>query len=345
MLETVKIAECICDRANPLISIVFSFYNEENVLTELIARTRKVMRAEINNEQIRDYEIIFVNDASTDSSRSILIEEAENGGDIVIVDMSRNFGVSECVLAGFGLAKGDAIVYLDADLQDPPELIPQMIALWKTDPEMEVVYTTRRTRAAEHPMKLAITKFGYRFINGLSEIDLPVDSGDFKLLSRRAVEHILLLKEQRPYLRGMVSWIGFKQGQIFYDRDGRGDGQENTKFPVLSQRVIYGWLDRALISFSDVPLKIMLFVGLGVSLIAFTYILVVVTQKLLGMYEPGWPALMSAILLLGGMQLSVIGVMGLYISSIFLQSKGRPLGIVDKVTGTPEIMNNRIRVR
>lgn len=343
MLETVKISDCTCDKNNPSISIVFSFYNEENVLRELIRRTRIAMRGEVEKNNIKNYELIFVNDSSVDSSRAILMDEAEKEGDILIIDMSRNFGVSECVLAGFGFAKGDAVVYLDADLQDPPELIPEMIALWRSDPEMEVVYTTRKSRAAEHPIKMAITKFGYRFINRLSEIELPIDSGDFKLLSRRAVNQLLLLKEQRPYLRGMVSWIGFRQGQVIYDRAGREDGRENTKFPVLSRRVIYGYLDRALISFSDAPLKFMLFVGLGVSVFAFGYIVVVLAQKMLGMYEPGWPALMSAILLLGGMQLSLLGIIGLYISSIFLQAKGRPLAIVDKVTGAPEIMRERIQ--
>lgn len=341
MLKTVKVADHEMNKATPLISIVYSFYNEQSVLRELINRTRTVMREEMRNGSIRDYEILFVNDASTDLSRNILLEEAELGRDIILVDMSRNFGVSECVLAGFRLAKGDAVVYLDADLQDPPELIPEMIAMWKQDLDMEVVYTTRKTRAGEHPLKMALTRFGYRFINRLSEIELPVDSGDFKLLSRRAVEHVLQLKEQRPYLRGMVSWIGFKQGQILYDREGRGDGRENTKFPVLSRRVIYGYLDRALISFSDAPLKIMLFLGLGVSVLALAYVLVVLVQKILGLYEPGWPALMAAILLLGGIQLSLLGVMGLYLTSIFLQVKERPLGIVDKVTAPLEKLSGR----
>lgn len=340
MIKSVKVANRGVNRNEPFISIVFSFYNEENVLPELIRRTRFTIQNEVLSGNIKGYELLFVNDDSTDSSRNILLKEAEQYRDIVVIDMSRNFGVSECVLAGFRLSKGDAVIYLDADLQDPPELISNMVAMWKADPDLEVVYTTRKSRAGEHPWKMALTRFGYRFINKLSEIELPVDSGDYKLLSRRAVAHILQLKEQRPYLRGMVSWIGFKQGQIFYDRDGRGDGRGNTKFPVLSKRVIYGYLDRALISFSDAPLKIMLLLGVSVSFLALLYIIVILVQKILGYYEPGWPALMAAILFLGGIQLSVLGVMGLYINTIFLQVKNRPLGIVDKVTGPHELLKD-----
>ena len=134
----------------------------------------------------------------------------------------------------------------------------------------------------------------------------------------------------------MVSWIGFKQTQIFYDRDGRLDGRENTKFPVMSKRVIYGYLDRALISFSDAPLKIMLLIGLFVSIVAIGYIGVIITQKILGFHEPGWPALMASILLLGGVQLSVLGIIGLYIGGIFTHVKSRPLSVVDSIIGTDE---------
>jgi len=335
-MKEIKINDAFVNKENPFISIIFSFYNEENVLTELIKRVRTVMKKEKERGVISGYEMIFVNDASTDKSKVILIDESASENDLLIVDMSRNFGVSECVMVGFRISKGDAVVYMDCDLQDPPELIPEMVNKWKEDINVEVVYTTRKKRKGESLAKLALTKFGYRLINSLGDIDLPVDSGDFKLLSRRAVKHILILKEQRPYLRGMVSWIGFKQTQIFYDRDGRLDGRENTKFPVMSKRVIYGYLDRALISFSDAPLKIMLLIGLFVSIVAIGYIGVIITQKILGFHEPGWPALMASILLLGGVQLSVLGIIGLYIGGIFTHVKSRPLSVVDSIIGTDE---------
>ena len=338
-MKEIKINETFVNKENPFISIIFSFYNEENVLVELIKRVRTVMKKEKESKSISGYEMIFVNDASTDNSKAILKNESSTENDLLIADMSRNFGVSECVIVGFKIAKGDAVVYMDCDLQDPPELIPEMVNKWKEDTNVEVVYTTRRKRHGERFAKLALTKFGYRLINSLGDIDLPIDSGDFKLLSRRAVKHILLLKEQKPYLRGMVSWIGFKQAQIFYDRDGRLDGKENTKFPVLSKRVIYGYLDRALISFSDAPLKIMLMIGLFVSIIAIGYIGIVIVQKILGLHDPGWPALMASILLLGGVQLSILGIIGLYIGGIFTNVKGRPLFVINSIIGPDERIN------
>ncbi len=222
------------------------------------------------------------------------------------------------------------------DLQDPPELIPKLIEEWKKGKDVEVVYTTRLSRAGEHPLKLFITKWGYRFINAVSDIELPVDSGDFKLLSRRALGELLKLKEKKPYLRGLVSWIGFKQAQVFYHREGRYGGRKQSKFPVFSRRVIYGYLDRALISFSDVPLKASLFMGFFVSFGALLYILVVIFQKIMGWYVPGWPAIMATLLFLGGIQLIMLGVFGLYINTIFLESKRRPNYIIKNIIAPDE---------
>ena len=318
-------------RTQPLISVVLSFFNEESVLDELIRRLRNTLRPLQEEKIIGGYELIFVNDNSADDSLRILMDEFKKNKDIIIINMSRNFGVSECVLAGMMHAKGDAVIYMDADLQDPPELIPEIIGKWKQDPDVEIVYTTRLSRAGEHPLKMFITKWGYRLINKISDIRLPVDSGDFKLLSRRAVNEITKLKEKQPYLRGLVSWVGFQQAQVFYHRESRFDGRKNTKFPVLSRRVIYGYLDRALISFSDAPLKASLFLGFIVSFLALIYILVVIFQKIMGWYEPGWPAIMATMLFLGGTQLVMLGVLGLYINTIFLEVKGRPNYIVKNV--------------
>lgn len=246
-------------------SVILSFYNEENVLPELIKRLRNVFFALQNNKIVESYELIFVNDNSTDNSENLLRGELISK-DIVIINMSRNFGTVECLLAGMEHSSGDIVIYMDADLQDPPELIEQLIFSYIRDNDAEIVYTTRNKRYGEHWLKLLITKIGYRLIKKISDIDLQVDSGDFKLLSRRAVNEVLKLKEDRPYMRGLVSWIGFKQIQVFYDRDPRFDGAENTKNTVLSKRVIYYWIDRALISFSDAPLKLVLFIGIIFSL-------------------------------------------------------------------------------
>ncbi|NBX84527.1 MAG: glycosyltransferase [Gammaproteobacteria bacterium] len=308
---------------NKKVSVVLSFFNEENVLPELIQRLRAVFHQLISEKRLESYELIFVNDCSKDNSEQV-IKNAMCEGDIVLVNMTRNFGVSECVMAGFRHASGDAVVYMDADLQDPPEVIAEMVTRWQDEDAVDVVYTTRRKRAGEHPLKMWITKWGYRLINKISDIELPVDSGDFKLLSRRAVNHIIQLKEDKPYIRGLVSWVGYKQVQVMYDRDPRFDGRENTKMPVLSRKVIYYWLDRALISFSDAPLKIILLVGFLISGVSLAYLFVILIQKIMGWYTPGWPALMSAILFLGGIQMLMLGFVGLYVGAIFREIKDRP---------------------
>lgn len=312
------------------ISVVLSFYNEENVIPELLLRLRKVFAELVASQKISSYELIFVNDNSTDNSEKMLRAEISQG-DIVIVNMTRNFGVSECVMAGISQSKGDAVIYMDADLQDPPELIPELIAKWQADPEIGVVYTTRRKRAGENAFKMWFTKIGYRVINYISEINLPADSGDFKLLSRKVVDRLLELKEDKPYMRGLISWIGYKQVQVFYDREARFDGRENSKMPVLSRKVLYYWLDRALISFSDAPLKAILLLGLIVSCVSLSYIVVIIIQKIMGWYEPGWPAIMSAILLSGGIQMMMLGFVGLYVGAIFRETKSRPQYLIKEI--------------
>ncbi len=319
-------------RVNPdvKISVVLSFYNEENVIPELLARMRKMFSELIAKQKIGSYELIFVNDNSTDNSEQLLRAEIANG-DVVLVNMTRNFGVSECVMAGISQAKGDAVIYMDADLQDPPELIPELIEKWQEDQQVGVVYTTRRRRAGENAFKMWFTKLGYRIINLISEIHLPADSGDFKLLSREVVDRLLELKEDKPYMRGLVSWVGYKQVQVFYDREARFDGRENSKMPVFSRKVLYYWLDRALISFSDAPLKAILLLGLVLSCVSLSYIVVIIIQKIMGWYEPGWPAIMSAILLSGGIQMMMLGFVGLYVGAIFRETKGRPQYLIKEV--------------
>ena len=317
-------------RKNPKISVVLSFYNEHRNLPELLMRLRSVFSKLILNSEIKSYELIFVNDDSRDGSEEFLRSQM-NFGDVILINMSRNFGVSECVLAGMEYANGDAIVYMDTDLQDPPEVIPELIARWKSDLEIEVVYTTRTRRKGEHWLKLLITKIGYRFINWISDIELQLDSGDFKLLSRRVVDELLKISEDKPYIRGLITWIGFKQSQIFYERQERFDGRENTKMPVLSKRVLYYWLDRALISFSDAPLKIMLFIGIGLSILSFIALFLVLLLKILGLAVPGWAAIMTSILFFSGVQIMMLGFIGLYVGAIFRNGKGRPKFIVKEV--------------
>lgn len=313
------------------LSVVSTFYNEETVLSELVNRLRKILAKEQGRWSIDSYELIFVNDDSSDDSLRVLLDLMKDHDDMIVVNMSRNFGVYECIMAGLAHATGDLVVYLDADLQDPPELIPKLIDAWRSDTEVEVVYTTRSRRVGENPLKMLITKWGYRLLNKITDIKLPVDSGDFKLLSRRAVDQVLRFKEKKPFFRGLATWIGFKQAQVFYDREARFDGKKNTKRRALSAKIINFWLDTALISFSDVPLRLSIFVGFFVMIISVLYIVVVIFQKIMGWYAPGWPSLMAVILFLGSIQLIMIGILSLYVITIYQEVKQRPNYVVKNV--------------
>jgi len=318
-------------KTNPKISIIFSFFNEENNIPELTNRTKKHMNGLVSTKSINDYEIIFVNDASTDHSEALLIKEVQLDKRVKLINMSRNFGNSECVMAGMNQSKGDAVIYMDCDLQDPPELIGTMIKAWQDDDETEVVFTKRTKREGESYLKLLITKYGYRFFKSISDINIPVDSGDFKLLSRRVVNELTKLTESKPYVRGLISYIGFKQTQLFYDRKARHDGAENTKYPVLTKRVLYGYLDRAMISFSDAPLKLIFLSGIFLVGISTLFIFYIIFAKFSGLLIPGWAAIMVAVVFFGSLNILLLGIAGLYIGSIFTESKSRPLYIIKDI--------------
>jgi len=316
----------------PSLSVVLSFFNEEDVLPETIARLRNVLKAEVADGHISRYELVFVDDASTDGSRDILVAEADAEGDVVIVAMSNNFGVSPCVIAGLEYAEGDLVVYMDADLQDPPELIHEMLKVWRDEGNVDVVNTVRLSRAGEHPMKMALTRLGYAILNRVSQINFIENSGDFKLLSRRVVDHMVEMQEKLPFVRGMVYWVGYRQVTIPYHREARHSGE--TKFHVAGYKVIHNFLFSALIAFSAAPLMLTVVLGLVTSAVAFLIVIYVVIQWLvLDTVTQGWTTLMAVIALLGGMQLLTNGINGLYINTIFNEVKRRPLYIVEHVYG------------
>ncbi len=318
-----------------LLSIVFSFRNEQDTLLELIRRVRLVCLSLKEKHQLSDYELIFVNDASSDNSASLLMGQIVLGAkDIRLINMSRTFGVAPCVLAGFKETRGDVVIYMDADLQDPPELIPQLLAAWKEDPSVDVVHTQRRNRQGENFLKLWITAIGYRILNRYSNTSIPINAGDFKLLSRRVVDQLIEFKEFNPFIRGLISWVGFKQIFISYDRHPRFAGK--SKFFVLSKKVVSNFLTSALINFSSVPLQIASYIGLVALLIDFVFIGHVIIQKVTGQAIPGWTALMTVILFLGGVQLFSIGTIGLYLHSVHQQTKMRPTYIITSRHGFKE---------
>lgn len=308
------------------ISLIFSFCNEEDVLNELIQRVRKVFSS-INPELF--YELLFVNDNSTDRSLEILNNHSKEDKRIKIINMSRNFGVSECTLAGMKYTSGDAVIIMDADLQDPPEVIPELINKWQKE-GADVVYTIRTHRNGEPLLKRFFTNLGYRILRFFSSVDLPIESGDFKLMSRRAVDHIIRLEEKEPFLRGLVRWIGFKQVPVYYKRESRHAG--DSHYIVFSRRVLKNFLS-GITSFSDVPLYIIFIIGLLVSSGAFIFLIAIFIMKYLGWNLPGWSAIMATLVTFGGLQILALGIIGIYIAKIHIEVKRRPNFIVESTIG------------
>ncbi len=306
-----------------VISIVFSFRNEEEVLPELVRRVVAAVEA------VGDYELIFVNDDSVDRSLEVLETLREENGRIKIINMSRRFGVSPCVIAGLAASRGDAVIYMDSDLQDPPEIISQMVREWKNG--ADIVHTVRTHRHGESAAKMWITKMAYRAINAFSDISLLENAGDFKLLSRRVVEEILQLGEMDPYLRGLSVWVGFNQAVVKYERDARSAGQ--SKFGLFSSLNPYKEFLRGVTSFSTVPLYFALFFGFTVSMASFLLLCYIIVMKIAGVNLPGWTAIMSAILFLSGVILGTIGLLGIYVGRIYDQVRSRPKYIIKKQVG------------
>lgn len=318
----------------PKLSVVLSFRNEAQVIPELVKRLRDVLIDEREKAHLSDYELIFVNDVSTDDSLRLLVELSKEFDDIKVLNMSRNFGVSPCVIAGLQYSSGDLAVYMDADLQDPPEVISDMLKAWREGENVDVVHTRRLSRAGESSIKLWITKLGYTILHRTSSIKLQTEVGDFKLLSRRVINYLLQFKEQSPFMRGLVLWVGFNQVVITYKREARFAGE--TKFRVFSLAVISNFFSSALISFSSIPLQLASILGAFSSFLSLLFIIHVLLEKIQGRNLPGWTAIMVVILFIGGVQLLSIGILGLYVSNIFQESKGRPLFIVSDTIGFRE---------
>jgi dolichol-phosphate mannosyltransferase len=306
------------------LSVIFSFRNEETVLQELIRRVVSSVEGITLN-----YELIFIDDDSTDHSADILKKLSNNNGRIKTITMSRRFGVHACVMAGLRYSSGEVVVYMDADLQDPPELIPQMVERYRQG--ADVVNMTRSARKGESRFKMCLTTLAYKTINSLSDIPVPENTGDFKLLSRRVVDNLLQLDESDPFMRGLVYWVGFRQDSITYEREARHSGI--THFSLLGGGPIKEFI-RGVTSFSVAPLYLSLIIGLASTLVSFLILISILIQKALGMNLPGWTAIMSAILFIGGTLHLCLGLTGIYVGKIHLQTRNRPLYIVKQCTGT-----------
>ncbi len=310
----------------PFISIVLSFRNEADVIPELVRRLQQALRSIPSR-----YEILFVNDVSTDRSLELL-QDLRKGGEtgIKVINMARRCGVPECALAGMEYAKGDAVVLMDADLQDPPELIPELVKKWQEG--ADVVYTVRASRAGESAVKMYLTRLAYRVIRGISEIDLPENAGDFKLISRRALNEVLRLKDEKdPYLRGIVTWTGFKQVPLVYHRHGRAGGE--THFPVFGSRGPVRTLMTGLTSFSMLPLYVFLPLGLIACVLAFLAMLVTGLMMCTRAGAPAWWVITVFLMAFSGIQIVGIGVLGVYLARVYNQVRARPNYTVESLVG------------
>ena len=297
-----------------LLSVVAPVFNEEALLEEFYSRVCVAL------EGLR-FELVLVDDGSSDTTPELLDQLAAGDPRVHVVYLSRNFGHQTALTAGLDHARGDAVVMLDADLQDPPELIPRMLDHWRAG--CDVVYAVREQRDGESRFKLATARCFYKLFDWLAQVQLQHNSGDFRLLDRRALDALLSMRERSRFLRGMTVWVGYRQAAVPYKRDPRYAGE--TKY-TLSKMLRFS-LD-AISSFSHRPLQLATLLGFLISGLAFIAIPVVIVLRILGSYLPGFGSITIAILLLGGIQLIALGIIGEYVGRIYDEVKGRPLYLV-----------------
>ncbi|MBX7233747.1 MAG: glycosyltransferase family 2 protein [Caldilineales bacterium] len=312
----------------PIISVVAPVFNEEPILHELYHRLRETM------DGIGEpWELVFVNDGSRDGSYAIMRELHDQDPRVRVVNFSRNFGHQIAITAGADYAQGDAVVIIDADLQDPPSLIADMVAKWRQG--YEVVYAVRAKRHGETWFKLFTAHFFYRLIRGITGVNIPVDTGDFRLLDRKAVEALKSMREHHRFMRGMSSWVGYRQTGIEYVRAERFAGE--TKYPL--KKMIRFALD-GITSFSYLPLQLATYAGFIIAAISVLGILVTVALRLSGSQAfYGQATTLVMVLFLGGIQLISLGIIGEYLGRIYDEVKKRPLYIVSEALGFEEGSN------
>jgi glycosyltransferase involved in cell wall biosynthesis len=308
-------------RTVKLLSVCAPVFDEEELVDAFYERATAALAG-------FDYELIIVNDGSRDRTPEILDRLADGDARLRIVHLSRNFGHQAALTAGLEHARGDVVAMLDADLQDPPELVREMVEIWADG--SDVVYAVREQREGETRFKLATASWFYKIFDKLAQVDLEPNSGDFRLLDRRALDALLSMGERSRFLRGMTVWVGFTQTAIRYQRDARYAGE--TKYPL--RKMLRFSLD-AISSFSHLPLQLSTYLGFLFSGIAFLAIPVVIVLRLLGSYLPGFGAITIAILMLGGIQLIAIGLIGEYVGRIYDEVKRRPLYIVGNQRNEP----------
>ncbi|NLX64844.1 MAG: glycosyltransferase family 2 protein [Clostridiaceae bacterium] len=318
-----------------LCSVIVPMYNEEEVVTETYKRLTGVMDSIGEN-----YEIIFINDGSRDNTKAILSEICENNKKIKMIDFARNFGHQVAITAGMDYARGECMVIIDGDLQDPPELIPEMIKIWRNG--YDVVYGKRISRRGETLFKKFTAKAYYRILRSLTNVDIPVDTGDFRLIDRKVCEALKQLPERSRYVRGLVSWVGFKQTAIEFERNERFAGK--TKYPL--KKMLKLAMD-GIMSFSYKPLKLASYIGAILSGMSFLYLIIVVFKKLFSpeSVQTGWTSLIAVSLFFNGIILLMLGIIGEYIGRIYEEAKGRPLYIINELLNMEDRIGPRYNIQ
>ena len=309
-----------------LVTILVPAYNEQEVLHLLYDRLEKLMNENTNY----DFEVLLVNDGSKDKTFEIMQELREKDKRFCYLNLSRNFGKETAMIAGLDYCKGDAVVIIDADLQDPPELIPEMIKYWEEG--YDDVYAKRKSREGETWLKKFTSKMYYRVLQGFTRIEIQKDTGDFRLLDRRCVEALKSMRENQRYTKGLFSIIGYNKKEILYDRDPRAAGQTKWNYGKLIDLSIDG-----ITSFTTSPLRWAALIGCGVSVIGFVYMLYIIIKTIVtGIDVPSYASLMVVILFLGGIQLIFLGIIGEYLGRTFNESKHRPLYFIERYNETKE---------
>nr|WP_210514836.1 glycosyltransferase family 2 protein [Hymenobacter terricola] len=299
------------------LSVVIPIYNEEANIDALHDRLTGVLA-----QMAVTYELIFVNDGSADRSLALLLALAARDERVRYIDFSRNFGHQIAVTAGLDLAVGDAVIIIDADLQDPPELMPELYQ--KLHSGYEVVYARRRSREGESAAKKYTAKLFYRILARITNIEIPVDTGDFRIISRKVVDALRLMPEQNKFLRGQISWVGYRQTFVEYDRAERAGGETGYTYAKMLRFALDG-----ITAFSDAPLKVATVSGFAVSGVAFLVILYTLYSRFVTHdYQPGWASLMVSILFLGGVQLIAVGIIGEYVARLSANVRQRPLYLI-----------------
>lgn len=310
----------------PTLSLVFPIFNEEPVIPTLLSRLDVVV-ADLQ-KVVGIVEVICVNDGSKDRSVPMLAEAAQTRPWLRIISLSRNFGHQIAVTAGMDHARGDAVAIMDADLQDPPELLLEMVELWREG--WEVVYGVRTSREGETAFKKLTAAAFYRMLRQLTNVDIPADTGDFRLMDRKVVDALSMMGEQHRFLRGMAAWVGFKQKGIPYERPARVAGE--TKYPLKKMLRL---AVNAVCSFSDAPLRLATNLGVTIALLSILYGIIVIVRYFFKdpTLQPGWASIIVVVSFLSGIQLITLGVVGEYIGRIYDEVKRRPLYLVGERIG------------